>query len=142
MEEELRALILRRLSNSKETLGTAKLLLENNKFGGAINRSYYAMFYAARALLATKGLDSSKHSGVISLFNQHFVKTGKVDKSLGRLLMDAEDARIESDYEDFYVASEEEAEKIFGDAEKFVAEMEKALDKILEEENAETEENL
>jgi uncharacterized protein (UPF0332 family) len=39
-------------------------------------RSYYAMFTAARALLATKHLDSSKHTGVVSLFNQHFVKTG------------------------------------------------------------------
>ncbi|MBU1599651.1 HEPN domain-containing protein [bacterium] len=42
----------------------------------------YAIFSAARALLATKDLDSSKHSGVISLFNQHFVKTGVEQKSL------------------------------------------------------------
>jgi hypothetical protein len=37
-----------------------------------------AAFHAARALLATCGLDSRRHSGIIGMFQQHFVKTGIV----------------------------------------------------------------
>jgi uncharacterized protein (UPF0332 family) len=44
-----------------------------------VNRAYYAIFYAANAMLATKGLERSKHSGVIATFRQHFVKTGMVE---------------------------------------------------------------
>ena len=48
---------------------------------GAVSRAYYAMFYGVLALLATKGLGSSKHSGTISLFDREFVKPG--DSSQG-----------------------------------------------------------
>ena len=37
--------------------------------GGAINRYYYAAFPAARALLATRELDSARHAGVIALLD-------------------------------------------------------------------------
>jgi uncharacterized protein (UPF0332 family) len=42
-----------------------------------VNRLYYAAFYAARGLLATKDLESSKHARAISLFQQNFVKPRK-----------------------------------------------------------------
>ena len=56
-----------RLENAKEKLNSAEVLLREKLFKDSLSRSYYAMFSAARALLATKELDSSKHSGVISL---------------------------------------------------------------------------
>ena len=62
------------LVRASETLLEAKLLFETGHFNGSVNRLYYAAFYAARALLAIKGLDSSKHSGVISLFNGEFLQ--------------------------------------------------------------------
>ena len=68
---------------------------------GAVNRFYYAAFYAAKAVLATKGLDSSKHSGVIALFQQHFVKTGVIDQAIAKALPRAFEWRLDTDYEDF-----------------------------------------
>ena len=68
-----------RLTDAKEKLASAKILLKEKHFKDSLSRSYYAMFSAVRALLALKELDSSKHSGVISLFNQYFVKTNLVD---------------------------------------------------------------
>lgn len=73
-----------------------------------VNRLYYACFYAVSALLAAEGLSSSKHSGVRSLFNENFVKTGSVEKSLARVYNDLYERRQESDYVDFVEFREEQ----------------------------------
>lgn len=127
LDEKTAALIRYRLENSKEKLKSARILLENNQFKDSLSRSYYAMFTAARALLATKRLDSSKHTGVVSLFNQHFVKTGIVSKDLGRILMKGKDLRQDGDYKDFVEVSMEEAQRQYGDAEEFIKQTEKVL---------------
>ena len=126
-KERTADLVKYRLQNSKEKLGSAKLLLENGKFKDSISRSYYAMYTAARALLATKHLDSSKHSGVISLFNQHFVKTGVVARDLGRILMKGKDLRQDGDYKDFVETSMKEAQDQYSDAKKFIDQIEDTL---------------
>ena len=127
LNERTADLIRYRIQNSKDKLGSAKILLENSKSKDAISRSYYAMFTAARALLATKHLDSSKHTGVVSLFNQHFVKTGIVTKDLGRMLMKRRDLRQDGDYKDFIETSVEEAQDQYNNAEKFIEQIEDIL---------------
>jgi uncharacterized protein (UPF0332 family) len=49
-----------------------ELALAHDDYVTAVNRAYYATFYSANALLSTKGLERSKHSGVIAAFRQHF----------------------------------------------------------------------
>lgn len=63
-----------RLEKAKEHLMSAEDLLKNDHLRDSTSRSYYAIFTTARAILALKDLDSKKHSGVISLFNQHLIK--------------------------------------------------------------------
>ena len=75
---------------------------------GAINRFYYAAFHAARAVLATKQLDSAKHSGIISLFNREFVKTGVINKKASKTLSLMFTLRSEADYDDFKTFTLEE----------------------------------
>jgi uncharacterized protein (UPF0332 family) len=116
-----------RLKDSKEKLKAAEVLLKQRLYKDSISRSYYAMFSAARALLATKKLDSRKHSGVISLFNQHFVKTGLIARDCGRMLLAAREARERGDYEDFLEVNEVEATSQFAEATRFIAEVESAL---------------
>ena len=129
-KERTADLVKYRLQNSKEKLGSAKILLENGKFKDSISRSYYAMFNAARALLATKHLDSSKHSGVISLFNQHFVRTSVVARNFGRILIKGKDLRQDGDYKDFVETSMEEAQDQYSDAEKFIEQIEDTLTEL------------
>jgi uncharacterized protein (UPF0332 family) len=74
------------LERAETNLQAAKDLLEKEYFDIAAARAYYSAFYAASALLLREGLDTSKHSGVIALIHQHFVKTGKLDKEQGRNL--------------------------------------------------------
>ena len=127
LNERTADLVRYRIENSKEKLGSAKILLENSRFKDSISRSYYAMFTAASALLATKHLDSSKHTGVVSLFNRHFVKTGIVTKDLGRMLMKGRDLRQNGDYKDFVETSLEEAQEQYNNAKKFIEQIQDTL---------------
>lgn len=129
-DSQLRLLVKYRLSEAAETLREAKLLLRESGFRGSINRSYYAMFYALLGLLATKGLGTSKHSGVISLFDREFVKTGIFPKELSRSLHRAFDERQANDYGEMLEPDLELAESIFLQAEKFIQDIKNYLSKL------------
>ena len=100
-----------RIQEAKERILSAEILLKSKQYKDSVSRTYYAMFSAARALLATKGYDSAKHSGVISLFNQYFTKEKVVSTDMGRLLAEVKDARERGDYGDYIIVAEEEAQK-------------------------------
>ena len=101
MKPELAALARHRMAQARETLAEADQLLASQAFRGAVNRLYYAAFYAARALLATRDMDAARHTGLITLFQQHFVKTGLVPAETGKVLARAFEKRQNSDYGDF-----------------------------------------
>lgn len=86
MTENLHKLIEYRFQQARETLTVARKLLAGGYYRDAVNRAYYAMFYCGLGLLAAKNLGSSKHSGVLSLFSQHFIKTGQISLEAGRHL--------------------------------------------------------
>lgn len=127
-----------RLQKAREHLKSAEILLLAEMYSDSLSRSYYAMFTAARALLALKQLDSKKHSGVISLFNQHFVKPGIVDRTAGRDLSKARVRRESSDYADFYHISRDEASTQLETAKQFMATIETTLQISIEKFNSDT----
>lgn len=86
----------------------------------ATSRAYYAMFYAATALLASQGISRSKHSGVHSAFGQHFVKPGLIEPSYSRMLSNAFNVRLDSDYDVDSSPDLVLAKNVLGDAEQFV----------------------
>ena len=86
----------------------------------AISRAYYAMFYAATALLLSQGISRSKHSGVHSAFGQHFIKPGLIEPEYGRILVNAFNVRLDSDYEIYPSADAMLAKNILHDGEQFV----------------------
>jgi uncharacterized protein (UPF0332 family) len=100
-QNDRQALVQYRLSRAREAYEEALLMQREHHWNACANRLYYACFYAINALLVKTGYASSKHTGVRSYFNQHFVKTGKVDKVLGRLFNELFEARQEGDYVDF-----------------------------------------
>jgi uncharacterized protein (UPF0332 family) len=128
-EGQRKALASARLRRARQHLKAARDLLVNEDFADSISRSYYAIFQAARALLAIEQLESRKHSGVIALFNRYFVKTGKADKQLGIVLKDARRSREMADYSDVVEFAREDAEGQLQDAEMFV----EAVTKLVEE---------
>lgn len=122
------ALIQYRMERAHQTLHTAQLLREQNAdTASTVNRAYYAMFYAALALLTTVGEETSKHSGVMALFDRHFIKTGVLPKEMGKFLHTAFDARQIGDYEDKPEISQTMAEQILEFSTKFIKSIEEKL---------------
>ena len=117
------------LENAQEVLEVAQLNLDNDFYASAINRAYYAIFYAANALLVTKRLSQSKHSGVINAFRQHFVKTGLIAPEYSDLYGRIMGNRHTSDYELESSITKEIARADLTDAIKFVAEITQWLNK-------------
>jgi hypothetical protein len=85
-----------------------------------VNRSYYAIFHALRAVTALDGFDSSKHSGVISYINREYVKTGIFDKRLSKILDTTFRLREKADYDDFILISLDAAEEQWSKAEEVI----------------------
>jgi uncharacterized protein (UPF0332 family) len=112
---------------AQRALRSARLNFDDGDNVGGINRAYYAVFYAANAVLELEGLERSKHSGVMSLFRQKYVKTGLIEAEYSDIYGQAFDTRMEGDYEKARFPSREEAEKSIVGAEKFVARIEKFL---------------
>lgn len=109
-----------RLQRAGDALEDAQILAHAKRWNTCVNRLYYACFYAVSGLLAAEGLSSSKHSGVRSLFNKKFVKTGIVEKSHARVYNDLYERRQESDYVDFVEFQEEQVTPWVARAEAFV----------------------
>ena len=86
------------LERADTNLQVARELLEKEYYDVSASRAYYAAFYAASALLLNEGMDTSKHSGVIALIHQHFVKNGKLSKEQGRNLNWLFELRSVGDY--------------------------------------------
>ena len=100
MLDEQMALVRYRLDRAQGTLTEAATLLEHGLDAGVVNRIYYACFYAVSALLYSEGMHRSKHSGVISLFNQHWIKPGKLPVEMGDFYQTMFAKRQMGDYND------------------------------------------
>lgn len=129
MDGSVKELSAYRYSKALEDLTASEVMLKESLYKVSINRSYYAIFHAIRAVTALVGYDSSKHSGVIAYFNQHYVKTGDFDKESSKIVKNASFLREKSDYEDFYIATREDAEKQAKDSKIFLSKVEDYLKK-------------
>jgi uncharacterized protein (UPF0332 family) len=127
MEGSIKELSSYRYSKALEDITASEVMLKESLYKVSINRSYYAIFHAMRSITALVGYDSSKHSGIIAYFNLNFVKTGKFDKESSKIVKKASFLREKSDYEDFYIASKQEAEEQLEDAKIFLSKVEAYL---------------
>ena len=119
MEDRVKELSKYRFETSLEDIADAKLMFENGRYKNTLNRAYYSIFHAIKAVCVLDGFDSSKHSGVISYFNMNYVKTGFFSKEMSKIIREASANREKADYQDFFVASKDEAEKQIKRAEEF-----------------------
>ncbi len=100
MKSETAELVRYRLTRAHESLAEARLLLTNDHVRTAVNRVYYACFYAVSALLLAEGHSSPRHSGIRALFDQHWIVPERLPKSMGRFYRRLFDSRQKGDYAD------------------------------------------
>ena len=113
----------------QESLDDARLLAEAERWNAGVNRLYYSCFYAVSALLVRDGLSSSRHTGVRSLLNRHYVRTGKVPRDLARVYNDLFERRQEGDYADFVRFQADQVRPWIPQTEAFIAHMKALLSK-------------
>lgn len=116
-------LIRYRLQAAQEKLESAEILLSAGKYKDYISRSYYAIFSSVRAVLALDHVDFSKHAGVIAYFQREYVKSQKFDTKYSKYLQAAFQVRNVCDYDDFFVASKQDAELQLEHAKEFLEEV-------------------
>lgn len=109
-----------RLAKATETLVTAKRDLAAEDYSSANNRAYYCIFHAMRAVIALDGEDYKKHSAVIARFTLNYLKTEILPRDFGKLIANASLIRNRSDYEDFFICSIEDTQKLVTGAEEFL----------------------
>ena len=100
-----------KLERAKEELDTAQLLFCNEKLKAANNRAYYSIYYSLTAILCLEPIAFKKHKDTIGYFNKNYVRTGIFPPEIGRNISKAAKIRHASDYDEFYIASKEEAER-------------------------------
>ena len=100
MTDDAATLVRYRLDRAREALEEAALLFDSGHVNTAVNRLYYAAFYAVSGGLLARGHSSSKHSGVRALLHREFVKPGLVRQEVGRFYDTLFDSRQKGDYAD------------------------------------------
>lgn len=96
---------------AEEDLTAALTVMEKDLWKAANNRAYYAVYHAIDAVLALEPIGFKRYKDTIAYFNQHYVHEGKFPLDLGHRIARLEEIRHKSDYDDFYIASREEAQK-------------------------------
>lgn len=119
--EHVRVLVAKRMQQATEALEDGRYLLAAGRGERtAVNRAYYAAFYAVLALLQTIGKTPRKHRGILTLFDTEFVRAGLLSKALSASLHRLFDARQDDDYRRLDPVPPEEATALTVLAEQFV----------------------
>jgi uncharacterized protein (UPF0332 family) len=127
LEDTNREAVLVYINGAREALQGAQYNLDGSFYGVAVNRAYYAFFYAATALLLTLDITRSKHSGVLAAFREHFVRPSKFPVQDSRAYGEAFELRNVTDYEMLGQADSDQAWDIVEKANRFVERCEKYL---------------
>lgn len=128
MSQQRTALITYYLERADETLSDAKNLALLKSWNSAMNRLYYACFYAVQAALHKKiDLEIHTHSGIKTLFNLHFVKEGLIGTERSSFYSMLMQRRGESDYDAFEKLQSEDVLPFIPQAEEFISEIKKII---------------
>jgi uncharacterized protein (UPF0332 family) len=111
MKHNSTELIKHHITQAERTLKESIILNKAECYGGSLNRSYYSIYHSVKALLESKGVETKTHSGLFTMFKDHFITTGDFSRSFLVNLKVSENLRDKSDYKDLFKASPADAEE-------------------------------
>ena len=129
MDERQKDLSKYRITEADDSLKVAAHCLKEGLYKDSINRSYYAAFYAVKAVLALDTVDFKRHKDVMEYFNKEYVAKEVFPREIGRKIGTLQRVREKSDYDDFYIASKDKASEQFETAELVIREVKRYLEK-------------
>ena len=109
-----------RIDKAEEVYSAAVLLYNAGQWNSAINRLYYACFYAASALLLKRGVGAKSHAGVIAKFSEHVVRTGEMIADEYRVYSKLLNWRTKGDYSDMFDFTEEDVASVMAPTRTFL----------------------
>jgi len=116
-----------RLEKARNSFAEVPVLIENQFFSTAMNRLYYACFYAATALLISESHEAHTHSGVKTSLGLHFIKDNRLDKSFAKMYDQLFNLRQRGDYEDWIYINEEDILPYIEPVEEFIKTIENLI---------------
>lgn len=119
-EDSKNALIAYRVQRAYETLKEAKVMIRESFYNAAINRMYYACYYATVALLLKHNIQTHTHNGVKTMLGLHFITTGILPLKIGKTFTTLFEKRHSGDYDDFAYCDEEMVNELYPDTEAYV----------------------
>ena len=128
-EQSREALVQYRLERADETILEAKLLANEAHYNAAVNRLYYACFYATTALLVENGFATSSHAGVKTMLGLNFVSKGLLSTEHGKTFSRLFEIRHSGDYDDFVYCDKEMVDEYTPKAEKYIEAIKTLLSK-------------
>lgn len=119
-EKSREELIIYRMQRAYETMREARVMIREAFFNAAVNRMYYACYYATVALLLRYDIQTQTHSGVKTMLGLHFVSTGILPLKTGKTFSTLFEKRNSGDYDDFVYCDKEMVEELYPQAEAYI----------------------
>ena len=120
-DKETVELSLRQLKRAADITGFIPAYIDIGDYNCAVNRAYYAVFHAIKAVELLDNYDSKKHSGLIARFRQEYIKTGIIDVKYSDMIQDLSQFRNDSDYNILAVITLSDAQEQYANAKDFVS---------------------
>lgn len=127
-KESVKALVAYRLQHAKNTFAEVYSITESGFYNTAVNRLYYACYYAVIALLVKHNIPAQTHAGVKQMLGLHFVTTKKLNPEYARFYAQMFNNRISGDYDDFITFDLEMIEELIPQAQLFIEVIEKLIE--------------
>ena len=127
-DEQRRDIVIYRIENAVNTLNEIKEHISSGFYNTAVNRMYYACFYAVSALLVAHQIEVKSHDGTRLKFSQHFILTGVLPKDFGKFYRVIFEKRSAGDYDDFITHDLKSAESLYPETQQFVYRIKELVD--------------
>ena len=132
LDEQSRLGLMRyRMERADETMEEVGILAERGHYNAAVNRLYYACFYAVQALLLKNHIAATTHSGVKSMLGLHFISKGIISIDHGKTFNTLFEKRHSSDYEAFAYCDKALIDDLTPLAEAFIAKIKELVEENL-----------
>ncbi len=115
---------------ARDALRAAELALEAGLLHSAVNRAYYAAFYAATAALLKRNLTFKRHAGVRAALHRELIKPGVLPKDVGLLYDELFEDRQHGDYLVSIEFDRATVERRIAGAKRILKEIEKLLEEV------------
>lgn len=128
-DDERKDLVNYRIEKAYKVFAEAKDNARLGHWNLTGNRLYYSVFHMCQALLLNEGEMSRTHSGMIHKMGMLMIRTGRLDKSYGRLISRLYELRQSGDYDDKFDATEDEVMPYFEQVESLLQEIKSLIER-------------